>query len=211
MFTGIVEDIGCIKKIQRNSLQSSLTIESKKITEDIAIGDSISVNGICLTVTLFNHSTFTVDVMNETWNRTSLSTLTYGGYVNLERALPTNGKLGGHIVTGHIDGTGRVVSIRKDDNATWYKIQAPSDILDFIVEKGSITIDGISLTIASVSSNDFSVSIIPHTIKSTTLQSKTINDRVNLETDIIGKYIRKFMNEKNNSPVSQHYLIQHEF
>lgn len=160
MFTGIIEEIGKVERIQKDTCNCKLSIKASKILEDIHLGDSIAVNGICLTVTCFTRQSFTVDVMNETWNRTALSLLRHGSLVNLERAMPMNGRLGGHIVTGHIDGTGRISSVRRDKNAVWYQINTQREILNLIVEKGSIAIDGISLTVAKVSKVDFSVSLI---------------------------------------------------
>lgn len=211
MFTGIIEEIGKVVKIQKNSRSSLLSINASKVLEDVDLGDSIAVNGICLTVTDYNEQLFTVDVMNETWSRTSLDKLKPGSYVNLERAMAANGRFGGHIVTGHIDGTGRIKSIRRDDNAVWYQITADKNILSLIVEKGSIAIDGISLTIAKVSQSDFSVSIIPHTLGQTILKNKQVNDLVNLENDMIGKYIQKFLNDNNNSGLTKEFLYSNGF
>lgn len=211
MFTGIIEEIGKVVKIQKNSRSSLLSINASKVLEDVGLGDSIAVNGICLTVTDYNDQLFTVDVMNETWSRTSLDKLKPGSYVNLERAVAANGRFGGHIVTGHIDGTGRIKSIRRDDNAVWYQITADKNILSLIVEKGSIAIDGISLTVAKVSQSDFSVSIIPHTLGQTILKNKQVNDLVNLENDMIGKYIQKFLNDNNNSGLSKEFLYINGF
>ena len=163
------------------------------------MGDSIAVNGICLTVTDFNDKFFTVDVMNETWSRTSLERLKQGDGVNLERAMAANGRFGGHIVTGHIDGTGRITSVRRDGNAVWYQIQPSPEIIEFIVEKGSVSIDGISLTVAKVSPKDFSVSVIPHTLEQTILKNKRVNDIVNLENDMIGKYVKKFLSNDSSA------------
>lgn len=206
MFTGIIEEIGTIEKMQKNNHSCVLVIKAFRILEDMNLGDSISVNGICLTVTSFNKYTFNVDVMNETWRRTALEKLKCGSCVNLERAVPVNGKLGGHIVTGHIDGTGIIKAIRQDNNAIWYQITAHNKILSLIVEKGSIAIDGISLTVAKVSKTSFSVSVIPHTLEQTTLKSKKVNDLVNLENDILGKYIEKFLNNTSRVTLSKDFL-----
>lgn len=211
MFTGIIEEIGKVVKIQKNSRSSLLSINASKVLEDVNLGDSIAVNGICLTVTDYNDSLFTVDVMNETWSRTSLDRLKPGSYVNLERAMAANGRFGGHIVSGHIDGTGRIKSVRRDDNAVWYQIATDKNILALIVEKGSIAIDGISLTVAKVSQSDFSVSIIPHTLDQTILKNKNVNDLVNLENDMIGKYIQKFLNANNNSGLTKEFLYSNGF
>lgn len=211
MFTGIIEEIGKVERIQKNSRNCKLSIKASKILTDIHLGDSIAVNGICLTVTHFNHQAFTVDVMNETWSRTALTLLKNGSEVNLERALSVNGRLGGHVVTGHIDGTGKISSIKKDDNAIWYQINTQKEILDLIVEKGSITIDGISLTVAKVSKLNFSVSVIPHTLEQTILKSKQVGSTVNLENDILGKYVQKLMDNSPKSEISKELLYQNGF
>lgn len=211
MFTGIIEEIGKVERIQKDSRNCKLSIKASKILTDIHLGDSIAVNGICLTVNHFNHQSFTVDVMNETWSRTALTLLKHGSEVNLERALSVNGRLGGHVVTGHIDGTGKISSIKKDDNAVWYQINTQKEILDLIVEKGSITIDGISLTVAKVSKVNFSVSVIPHTLEQTILKSKQVGSTVNLENDILGKYVQKLMDNSPKSEISKELLYQNGF
>ena len=211
MFTGIIEEIGKVERIQKDSRNCKLSIKASKILTDIHLGDSIAVNGICLTVTHLNHQAFTVDVMNETWSRTALTLLKHGSEVNLERALSVNGRLGGHVVTGHIDGTGKISSIKKDDNAVWYQINTQKEILDLIVEKGSITIDGISLTVAKVSKVNFSVSVIPHTLEQTILKSKQVGSTVNLENDILGKYVQKLMDNSPKSEISKELLYQNGF
>lgn len=193
MFTGIVEELGRVQRMSRGSKEQRIIISCKKILEDIHLGDSIAVNGVCLTVVEHNTTSFTADVMNETFSRSSLGLLTSGSKVNLERAMSANGRFGGHIVSGHIDGTGIIKGIRKDNNAIWFEIGADNSIIEGVVEKGSIAIDGISLTVAEVCSKSFKVSIIPHTLDSTNLGVKKISDKVNLENDIIGKYIKKYM------------------
>lgn len=196
MFTGIIEEKGTISKIMKTASQAVLTIKAQKIIEDIHKGDSIAVNGICLTVTSFSKNEFQADVMHETLNRTSLKMLKPGSSVNLERAMAAGGRFGGHIVSGHIDGTGKITEIKEDSLAIWYTIEAPPQILRYIVEKGSIAIDGISLTVAKVTQTSFSVSTIPHTRTVTTLGERRAGDLVNLENDIVGKYVEKFMREK---------------
>ena len=193
MFTGIVEEVGTIVSISKGAKSSKLTLQGKVIFEDMHIGDSIAVNGVCLTVTEKTANTFTVDVMAETLRRSSLGTLSKGSKVNMERAMAANGRFGGHIVSGHIDGTGTIESFVREDNAVWVTIAAPSKLLKYIIEKGSITIDGISLTVAYVDSQCFKVSLIPHTAANTTLLSKKAGDTVNLENDIVGKYIDKLL------------------
>lgn len=193
MFTGIVEETGTVKQIRRGAASAVLTIAADRVLTDAALGDSIAVNGVCLTVTEFSRNEFSADVMHETLDRSSLGSLKAGSTVNLERAMKADGRFGGHIVSGHIDGTGTVADIRKDDNAVWYRIRAADTILRYIVEKGSIAIDGISLTVAGLDDDSFSVSVIPHTAANTTLSSKKKGDTVNLENDIIGKYVERLM------------------
>ncbi|QSP98359.1 riboflavin synthase [Bifidobacterium longum subsp. infantis] len=193
MFTGIVEEVGTVAAIRRSAANCTLSVDATNVMEDLHIGDSMAVNGICLTVVDFDRRRFTVDVMNETWRRTSLGVLRHGSGVNLERALPVNGRFGGHIVTGHIDGTGSISSVRREGNAVWYRIAARNEILEGIVEKGSIAVDGISLTVAEVTERDFSVSIIPHTLAQTVLGEKRVGGVVNLENDVLGKYVRNMM------------------
>ena len=193
MFTGIVEELGSIRSVRRGQHSSVLSIAATDILSDLKIGDSVAVNGVCLTATTVDGSGFTADVMHETLNRSSLGSLTVGSHVNLERAMAANGRFGGHIVSGHIDGTGTIRALRRDDNAVWYTVSAAPSLLKYIVEKGSIAIDGISLTVAAVDDASFSVSIIPHTAASTILGSKRPGDTVNLETDLIGKYVEKLL------------------
>ena len=193
MFTGIVEEVGVISGILRGRVSSSLKIGAKKVLEDAKVGDSICTNGVCLTVTSLSGDAFSCDVMAETLRRSNLGELRVGSLVNLERALSVTSRLGGHIVSGHIDGTGTISSMEKEDNAVWVTIDTQSGILRYIVEKGSIAIDGISLTVAYVDDRSFKVSVIPHTADETILLRKKPGDTVNLENDIIGKYVEKLM------------------
>lgn len=215
MFTGIVEETGTVRSIKKGKSSAVIEISASKVLEDVHLGDSIAVNGVCLTAVSFSENYFSADVMHETMNRSSLSDLTAGSHVNLERAMAANGRFGGHIVSGHIDGTGTVSDIRKDDNAIWYTIKAPASVMRYIVEKGSIAIDGISLTVARVTDTDFSVSIIPHTAASTILGEKHIGSVVNLENDIIGKYVEKLLQpapeEKKKSGITMDFLSSHGF
>ena len=216
MFTGIIEEIGKIQNIKKGTKSSVLNINGNKIFEDIHVGDSIAVNGVCLTVTSFAQNTFTADVMNETLSRSSLGSLKIGSFVNLERAMLANGRFGGHIVSGHIDGVGEIIKIEKDDNAIWYTIGCDQAILKYIVEKGSITIDGISLTVAKLDDKSFSISAIPHTVANTILAEKRVGDIVNLENDIVGKYIERFMtftanDDKKESGVTLEMLAKYGF
>lgn len=196
MFTGIVEEMGTIRSIRKGTHSAVLEIQAMVVLEDIHVGDSIAVNGVCLTATSFTPSTFTADVMHETLNRSSLAALRPGSRVNLERAMAANGRFGGHIVSGHVDGLGTVLTTQKDDNAIWYTIGAAPEVLRYVVEKGSITIDGISLTVARVDGQSFAISAIPHTVAVTVLQDRKPGDKVNLETDIIGKYVEKLLQPK---------------
>lgn len=206
MFSGIVEEVGKIKTIKKQEQGAILEIEgadkNSVIFEDLALGDSVAVNGVCLTVTSIKDHCFLADVMHETLNRSSLGTLKTQSPVNLERAMPVYGRFGGHIVTGHIDGTGKIIQIQRDSNAVWYQISANSSVIRYIVEKGSIALDGISLTVAKVSTNNFCVSVIPHTLNNTILGTKKVGSVVNLENDIIAKYVEKLMQTKENSTSS---------
>ncbi len=188
-----MEEIGTILSVKKGVKSSALTISGDLIFEDMHIGDSIAVNGVCLTVTNKTKESFTADVMAETLRRSSLGSLKAGSKVNLERAMAANGRFGGHIVSGHIDGTGEIESFVREDNAVWVTVKTPVKLLKYIIEKGSIAIDGVSLTVAYVDNRCFKVSLIPHTAANTILLSKKAGDIVNLENDIVGKYIEKLM------------------
>lgn len=212
MFTGIIEECGILQHIG----SGGLTIEAAMVLSDVHIGDSICVNGVCLTVTTFSTRQFTADVMPETLRRTSLGKLHPGSPVNLERALQVGARLGGHIVTGHIDGIGEVVSMKREDNAILLQIAAPHSILKGIVEKGSVTLDGISLTVAAVTDTDFTVSLIPHTVDVTNLRTKKKGSYINIETDILGKYVEKMLSVKDVSEgidnvITKEFLMQNGF
>ncbi len=194
MFTGIIEETGKIESVANGNKSAIITIIADKVLKGTKIGDSIAVNGVCLTVTSISGNKFTADVMAETIRRSSLGTLKHGSKVNLERAMAADGRFGGHIVSGHIDGTGVIRSLEREDNAVWVEIETPDKLLKYIVEKGSIAIDGISLTVAKLTDDSFSVSVIPHTGEETTLLAKKPGDIVNLENDIIGKYVERLMN-----------------
>lgn len=197
MFTGIIEEIGTVKAVDKTNNAASLSITCNAVLENTKIGDSIAVNGVCLTVTKLLKSGFTADIMPETMNRSSLNFLTIGKHVNLERAMAANGRFGGHIVSGHIDGMGVISEIINDENAVWYKIKADTKIMKYIIEKGSITVDGISLTVAKISPCDFSISIIPHTKSQTILSDRRIGDKVNLENDSVAKYVERLLSFKD--------------
>lgn len=198
MFTGIVEEVGAIQNVKKGIKSSRLAIKAKKVINDTKIGDSICTNGVCLTVTNIAGDLFEADVMAETLRNSSLGELKSGSQVNLERALTLNKRLGGHLVSGHIDGVGQIISNLKEDNAVWVTIEAKSEILRYIIKRGSITIDGISLTVAYVDNKVFKVSIIPHTGEETTLLDKKVGNKVNLECDVIGKYVEKLLGLASN-------------
>ena len=193
MFTGIVEEVGYINSIKSSGMSAKLNIRANKVLDGTKIGDSISTGGVCLTVSKLFKDSFDADVMIETMKRTNFSNLTLGSKVNLERAMKNNGRFGGHIVSGHIDGVGVIESYKKEENATWITISVGSDILRYIVEKGSVCIDGVSLTVAYVDEKSFKVSIIPHTGEETTLISDKYQKQVNIECDVIGKYVEKLL------------------
>lgn len=189
MFTGLIEQVGTLRQMKHEAQGAELTIAGQ--IDELALGDSIAVNGVCLTVTAFTANSFCADVMQETLRRSTLGTLTIGSRVNLERAMPANGRFGGHIVSGHIDGVGHVTKIQPEGNAVWYTIATPPDILRYLVLKGSIAIDGTSLTIARVTKTGFAVSIIPHTAAHTILAHYQVGTSVNLEVDVIAKYVER--------------------
>ncbi len=217
MFTGIVEEVGTIKHVVSGQNAGEISIGAKKVLEHTKIGDSIAVNGVCLTVTSLKPDGFTADVMPETLRRTNLGKLASGDAVDLERAMAADGRFGGHIVSGHIDGTGTITEMKRESNAVWVRIAAPKEVLSLVVEKGSIAIDGISLTVATVSKADFQVSIIPHTGSETILLKKKVGDLVNLENDIVGKYVQKLLGmssepkESRESGITMEFLAQHGF
>lgn len=213
MFTGLIEETGTVCEVCHNGNSSFIRVAAEKVLEGIKIGDSIAVNGVCLTVTEHDGKIFRADVMNETLNRSSLGSLKAGSKVNLERAMSADGRFGGHIVSGHIDGTGVLTQIKKDGIAVRYTISAEPKLMRYIVEKGSVALDGISLTVASVSSSDFSVSVIPHTAEQTILPYKKAGDIINIENDIIGKYIEKLMKpaEPEKGGVTMEQLMKNGF
>ena len=193
MFTGIIEEIGSVLSVPPMGKSGKISIKAKVVLHGSKVGDSIAVNGVCLTITAIGDGRFCADIMAETLRRSNLGFLKPNDTVNLERALAADGRFGGHIVSGHIDGMGVVGRLKNEGNATWFYVNTPPEILRLIVEKGSVAIDGISLTVASVSESDFAVSVIPHTGEETTLLGKKAGDIVNLENDIIGKYVQKLL------------------
>ena len=214
MFTGIIEERGNILSISSGATFARLRIGGSVIFDDLKLGDSVSVNGVCLTATVLGNNWFEADVMPETMTHSSLGALRSGSKVNLERAMSADGRFGGHFVSGHIDGTGTVQSLQNDGNAVRVRITAAPDILRYIIKKGSVAIDGISLTITDVDAASFGVSIIPHTGTETTLLEKVPGDVVNLENDILGKYVEQLMTsvpESTDSGVTMDFLIQNGF
>lgn len=196
MFTGIVEEVGKISKIEEGKDFLHITIEGSKVLNPLNLGDSVAVNGVCLTVTNFNNSSFTADVMAETLKKSSLKTLSKGSLVNLERAVTLNKPLGGHIVSGHIDGTGEIINIEKEGIATLLEVKTKETLLKYMVSKGSVALDGVSLTLVDIKEKSFTVSLIPHTKEETILMNKNIGYIINIECDVLGKYIYKFMHLK---------------
>jgi len=212
MFTGIIEEKGIVKSVLKGSKSARLTVTARRVMKNIRMGDSINTNGVCLTVTDFTADTFTVDVMPETIRKTNLGQLSTGDPVNLERALLLSDRLGGHLVSGHIDGIGTVKRIREEENAAWLSIQADPSILRYIVERGSVALDGISLTVVKADAFTFEVSIIPHTQKITTLAMRRTGDTVNIECDIIAKYAEKLLKPGNQeSKITLEFLARNDF
>jgi riboflavin synthase len=211
MFTGIIEEIGSISNIKQTGESIIMTIDAKKILEDVQLGDSIAVNGVCLTVTSFSEKQFTVDVMPETVKATSLRALKRGSKVNLERAMAAGGRFGGHFVSGHADGLGVIKSKKPVDNAVYYEIEVSSDILQFIIYKGSVTVDGTSLTVFGLSENSFTISLIPHTTSETIIGLKGTGDIVNIECDMLGKYIDHFLSKRFNGSQNRKSTITSQF
>ena len=210
MFTGIVEETGSIRRVAPDARAGSMVIAARTVLEGTRVGDSIAVNGVCLTVTQLGDDEFSADVMPATLRATALGQLRAGDLVNLERAMPADGRFGGHVVSGHIDGTGCIVEVRPEQNAHLITVEAPQHVMDLIVEKGSITIDGVSLTVASAQRTRFTVSIIPHTATETTLLKKRAGDLVNLENDIVGKYVQKLLASKEGG-ITLEYLQENGF
>lgn len=193
MFTGIIETVGKVSGIEQGSQSARLTVTCGRIAEDVALGDSVSVNGVCLTVTQIAAPRVSFDAVYETLRKSTLAGLSVGDAVNLERAVPVGGRLGGHVVQGHVDGTGRVASIRPIGDSWFVYIDASPDLMRYIVTKGSVAVNGISLTVAESEDRTFALSIIPHTWENTTLQHLRAGDAVNIETDILGKYVEKML------------------
>jgi len=215
LFTGLVEELGIIKAIYHGADSSRLQIAARVVLEDVKLGDSIAVNGVCLTVVDFTKDNFQAEVMAETLKKTNLKELKKGDRVNLERALQIGDRLGGHLVSGHVDGVGKITEQKRHDIALVTRIETPENVLQYLIPKGSVAIDGISLTIVDVNENDFTVSLIPHTRLLTTLGLKKVGDKVNLEVDMLARYVEKFVNKKptrnKEKGISVEFLAENGF
>jgi riboflavin synthase len=220
MFTGIIEELGTVKELKKGAASATLKVQASKVAADLGKGDSISVNGVCLTVVEFSKAGFTAEAMAETLRATNLGGLRPGDRVNLERALSPSGRLGGHIVSGHVDGVGAIKSVVREDIAQVFTVEAPEAVMRYIIKKGSIAVDGISLTVVDFEEGSFSVSIIPHTAKETTLGIKKTGDRVNLEPDLIAKYVERLFPGGKGGPgkggsggggIGKGFLAEHGF
>ncbi|WP_174734631.1 riboflavin synthase [Mesobacillus harenae] len=199
MFTGIIEEIGAISKVSQTGEAIVMEIRAEKILQDVHLGDSISINGVCLTVTSFTKGSFTVDIMPETVRATNLKNLQRGSKVNLERAMGAGGRFGGHFVSGHVDGVGSISSKKQLQNAVYYEIEASPELLNYIILKGSVAVDGTSLTVFDVTDKTFTLSLIPHTLTETVLGDKGKGDLVNIECDMLSKYVEHFLTGRGNS------------
>jgi riboflavin synthase len=211
MFTGIIEDIGAIAAIGKASGKWEFSIRTVLAGQDVREGDSIAIDGVCLTVTKFDRTTFCADASLETLNLTTLKEKKTGSKVNIERAMKSDGRFGGHFVMGHVDGVGSIVNSRKEGDSTRLEVEVPADISRYIVRKGSVAIDGISLTVNEQHGNMFTVNIIPYTASKTTIGAKNLRDKVNIETDIVGRYIESFMNRSRSEGVTMDFLFDHGF
>ncbi len=214
MFTGLIEDLGRLRELRLGGSQAQLIVATNLPMTELSLGESIAVNGVCLTVTAYGEGAFTADVSPETLDCTSLGRLSRGSRVNLERALRLSDRLGGHLVSGHVDGLAKISDLYRDGNAWRFTFQADAGVMDFLVAKGSVAIDGISLTINEVSEESFSLAIIPHTLSLTTLQDRKVGDVVNVETDLIGKYVARFLRHgasEKPQGVTMDVLAKHGF
>lgn len=210
-FTGIIEEVGTVVAMKRLANSACIELQAKKILQGVKVGDSIAVNGICLTVTALKGDSFTADIMHETMRRSSIRNCSVGSRLNLERAMRADGRFDGHIVAGHIDGVGTIEKVWRDEIAVWYRILTDDKINRFMMEKGSVAVDGISLTVASVQEHTFCVSVIPHTAEHTTLSQKKAGDMVNLENDCIGKYVAHFLQQDKNPALTKDFLRKYGF
>ncbi len=197
MFTGIIETIGSVRSVQRKNRSVTLTISAEELTEGLSVGDSVACDGICLTVTALGEQTFTADVVHETLRRSTFQDIRPGRAINLERSMPADGRFDGHLVTGHVDAVGTLDRVHRDGEAVWFDIRLDRDWMRYVAEKGSIAVDGISLTVATSKADGFSVSVIPHTYETTTLQYKRAGDALNIETDLVAKYVETLTNTRD--------------
>ena len=212
MFTGIIEEIGTVQSVIKGSKSFSMIVSADVVVSDLRLGDSVNTNGACLTVTSVSGNSFTVDVMPETMRKTNLGALKPGRQVNLERALSLSSRLGGHLVSGHIDGTGLISRVKREDNAVWISVKAGAEILRYVIPKGSVCLDGISLTVVTADVDSFEVSLIPHTMASTTLQDMKAGDTLNIECDMVAKYIEKFTGSAGpGNRIDKNFLDKYEF
>jgi riboflavin synthase len=211
MFTGIIEDVGTIAAIGKASGKWEFSIRTVLATQGVREGDSIAVDGVCLTVTKFDGATFYADASLETLNLTTLKEKKAGRKVNIERAMKSDGRFGGHFVMGHVDGVGTIVNSRREGDSTRLEVEVPVDVSRYIVKKGSVAIDGISLTVNEQHGNMFTVNIIPYTASKTTIGAKNLRDKVNIETDIVGRYIESFMSRSRGEGVTMNFLYEHGF
>ncbi|WP_377888734.1 riboflavin synthase [Alkalihalobacillus sp. R86527] len=211
MFTGIVEEIGKVQSVHQSGESIVMDIRASKILQDVHLGDSISINGVCLTVTTYTDSAFSVDIMPETFRATGLRELRPNDHVNLERAMAANGRFGGHFVSGHVDGIGEIVKIEQVDNAQYFDIKLSASLMDYFVEKGSISVDGTSLTVFKLTEDTVTISLIPHTVDATVLGSKRVGDTVNIECDMLGKYILKYLKKDNVQTSTEQSTLNRDF
>ncbi len=213
MFTGIIEEVGKVNRIARENGKRRLTVSASRLTKELETGDSIAVSGVCLTALEITPKSFSADLAEETWKRTSLSRIKPGALVNLELPMRADGRLGGHIVQGHVDGTGKFLALDRIPDAEdyWLRIEVPSTLSRYVILKGSLAIEGISLTIAKIEANKVTVAIIPHTVEMTNLKSLKSGDPVNLEVDMIAKYVEKMMSRESHSSITLERLVREGF
>ncbi len=213
MFTGIIEEVGKVNRIARENGKRRLTVSASRLTKELETGDSIAVSGVCLTALEITPKSFSADLAEETWKRTSLSRIKPGALVNLELPMRADGRLGGHIVQGHVDGTGKFLALDRIPDAEdyWLRIEIPSELSRYVILKGSLAIEGISLTIAKIEANEATVAIIPHTVEMTNVKSLKSGDPVNLEVDMIAKYVEKMMSRESHSSITLERLVREGF
>lgn len=206
MFTGLIEEIGTIEQIQKHRGALRFTISAKEVVKELAIDDSVALNGVCLTVVEFSKSNFQVEAVEETLNKTTFSSLKNGNQINLERSLRFSDRMGGHFVQGHVDAVGEVTAVQKQEGGILLSLKLPAHLLKYVISEGSITIDGVSLTIARLKENEITISLIPHTLEKTTLANLKVGDNVNIEVDLIGKYVERILTRPNQSKISEEWL-----